>query len=194
MILRGVAIFWGLVVTAGLIGLAGYSARPGAPGDPSARWPSASRITLASDRPTLVLFLDPLCPCSRATLAELGRSLARCGSPVAAHVVVVGRGEGDEVWERPRIPGVAVIDDDRGAEMRRFGAVTSGHMLLYRRDGRLAFSGGITPARGHEGDSAGGSAVVDLANGLEPSATSAPVYGCPFFDRTPDSITGETAA
>ena len=42
------------------------------------------------------------------------------------------------------IPSVMVLSDVDGAEARRFGAETSGHTLLFDRDGRLLFSGGIT--------------------------------------------------
>ena len=48
-----------------------------------------------------------------------------------------------------------MLRDDDGAEARRFGAETSGQTLLYDARGALAFSGGITGARGHAGDNAG---------------------------------------
>jgi hypothetical protein len=43
----------------------------------------------------------------------------------------------------------------------------------------LLFSGGITPARGHEGDSAGSDAIVELVKGRIPSnVIREPVFGC----------------
>ena len=188
MIVRAATILWGLAVSIGLLALTGYSARPGEPGDPTPRWPSESRIAASSDRPTLVLFLDPLCPCSSATLAELQRCLARRRTPIAVHAVVVGQEpEGTIRRKLKAIAGVHLVVDDDGDEMRRFGAATSGHVLFYSPDGRLIFSGGITPARGHEGESAGGSALMALGSGLTSMISSAPVYGCPlqnFSEKT----------
>jgi hypothetical protein len=179
MIVRAATIVWGLAVSIGLLALTGYSARPGDPGDPTPRWPSESRIAVSSDRSTLVLFLDPLCPCSSATLAELQRCLARFRTPIAVHAVVVGReAEGRMDRTLKAIAGVHRVVDDDGDEMRRFGASTSGHVLFYSPDGRLVFSGGITPARGHEGESVGGLALRALGSGQTPMIKSAPVYGC----------------
>jgi hypothetical protein len=53
------------------------------------------------------------------------------------------------------IPGVTVLPVFEGIEARRFGAKTSGHTLLFDRNGRRLFSGGITQSRGHDGENAG---------------------------------------
>ena len=37
-----------------------------------------------------------------------------------------------------------------------------GHVLLYDKNGALVFSGGVTPARGHEGDSIGNSMILAI--------------------------------
>jgi len=87
--------------------------------------------------------------------------------------------EQTDLWRRAAvIPGVDLTRDDDGAEARRFGAATSGQTVVYDGDGHLLFSGGITAARGHEGDNAGRSAIVSLlaSRGAEP--TSTPVFGC----------------
>src|SRR5689334_12153127 len=41
---------------------------PGPSPSPTREWPDASRVHLASDRFTLVLFAHPHCPCTRATI------------------------------------------------------------------------------------------------------------------------------
>jgi len=184
MIVRVVTILWCLSVSTGFIWLGGHAARPGLSGAPTPQWPTSSRLRLATDRPTLLMFLDPLCPCSRASLSELELSLARCRSPIAAYVVLGRRGR-----SAVAISGVNVLNDDRAEEQRRFGVATSGHMLVFDPSGRVVFSGGITTARGHEGESIGGEAVVELARGSTPSATSAPVFGCPLPDGTEVSLT-----
>jgi hypothetical protein len=76
------------------------------------------------------------------------------------------------------IPGVRSVDDRDGSAARLFGAFTSGETLLFGTDGRLAFHGGITPARGHAGDSSGRDAILDLLAGRPAVRTSAPVFGC----------------
>ena len=47
--------------------------------------------------------------------------------------------------ERVDPPGVTSWDDAGGKLAQRFGVLTSGHVLLYDTDGRLLYSGGITP-------------------------------------------------
>ena len=52
------------------------------------------------------------------------------------------------------IPGVTVHVDHDGGEARRFGAETSGFVVLYDAHGELLFAGGITTGRGQAGDNA----------------------------------------
>ena len=153
-------------------------------------WPAASRVARRPGMFTLVLFAHPHCPCTRASLAELERILARRPGRAATTVLFV-RPEGVEAgWERTdswrsagAIPGVAVAVDPGGVEARRFGARTSGEVALFDPDGRLAFRGGITGARGHPGENAGADAVLARLAGAAPEATEAPAFGCPLFDQ-----------
>ena len=66
---------------------------------------------------------------------------------------------------------------------------TSGHALLFDRDGRLLFRGGITPARGHEGDNFGASAIAARLAG-RPARAEAPVFGCPIAGLAPADTEG----
>jgi hypothetical protein len=77
---------------------------------------------------------------------------------------------------------VTVLDDVDGTEARRFGALTSGQVVVYDADGRLRFSGGITPARGHAGDNAGRSAIIALLEGASSASVETPVFGCSLLD------------
>jgi hypothetical protein len=80
------------------------------------------------------------------------------------------------------IPDVDVRVDDRGAEAAQFRAATSGQTLLYDARGHLLFAGGITVARGHEGENAGVTRIVSLIkSGISDGAATA-VYGCPLQD------------
>jgi len=85
-----------------------------------------------------------------------------------------------DLWQTAAaIPGVIVVEDRDGEEAQRFGAATSGQVLLYDGRGRLQFSGGITDARGHSGDNAGRATVLALltdGGGVVPAETA--VFGC----------------
>ena len=119
-------------------------------------------------------------------LAELMVSLPR---RVAGTIVftlpkgVAPHWEQGELWqEATTIPGVHVITDQDGREAERFGVKGSGHVLLYQPSGRLVFSGGITPSRGHEGDNPGRSAVINLVLDGRSPVNQTPVYGCPLLE------------
>ena len=82
----GIVVWLGGVL-AGSAYLAHYSSTPSDPGKAPSRWPADASLALDGERPTLVLFAHPRCPCTRATLAELSKLLARC--PHRARVQVV---------------------------------------------------------------------------------------------------------
>jgi hypothetical protein len=184
---------WGIAVVTGCVILEAYAASPGAAVQPVSSWPEGSVIPLDGRRPTLVMFLHPFCPCSRASVDELTELLARGGDRVAAHVVILRTGS-RKLETGPRIdgslrglPGLATWDDEGGKLARRFGVLTSGHVLLYDPLGRLLFSGGITPARGHRGDNFGRSAVLAELFGEPADRCRAPAFGCPLFDPQPET-------
>jgi hypothetical protein len=76
------------------------------------------------------------------------------------------------------IPGISVVADPDGATAEKFGSKTSGEVLLYDATGRLRFHGGITAARGHEGDGLGKATVTSILRGESTTVTSSPVFGC----------------
>ncbi|GMU01444.1 hypothetical protein KH5H1_55640 [Corallococcus caeni] len=134
---------------------------------------------------TLFVLLHPQCPCSRATLAELAKLLDREGARLATRVFVWAPRqappgfERSELWTRAlALPGAQVVADVDGAVARELGVSTSGQVVLYSPDGVERFSGGITPARGHEGDSAGAGAIRDLLRADASRVATAPVFGC----------------
>jgi hypothetical protein len=182
-----VSLWLGLVIAA-VAGLWGYATTGGEAAPAPGQWPLGSSVRQHPARPTLVLFLHPHCPCSRATLAELSVLMEQTGGRLDATVFFIrpdGVSEGwerGELWRRAQaIAGVAVKADPSGAEARRFGARTSGEAILYAPGGRLAFYGGITPARGHEGENPGRSAIVSrvMRGGGESLVTR--VLGCALF-------------
>jgi hypothetical protein len=174
---------------AGIVGLRmlwAYAAHPGDAAATPGEWPGATALTFDQTRPTLVMFIHPMCSCSRASVEELARVLSRTDERAAVHVIAVRPRGTPESWEDSTLiravralPGVKLAFDRTGADAERFGARTSGHVVLYDAGGTLLFSGGITAARGHSGDNAGEDAVVALVNGgSETPAGQASVFGC----------------
>jgi hypothetical protein len=181
---------WLAGVAAGFHQLWLYSGTPGAAAAPSSiDWPPESRIERSRVAPTLVMFLHPHCPCSFASMNELDRILTDLGGTLAAHAIVVRPRGVPEGWERGRIfdrarelKGVSVEIDEGGVEAHRFGAETSGYVLLYDSSGRLVFRGGITAARGHEGENVGSERIVSLARTGHADKGEAAVFGCGLKD------------
>jgi hypothetical protein len=184
LIAAGIASWLGATILVFFVVTTRESA-PGSAGDAPRRWPAPTAIAPAPGRATLVMFAHPMCPCTRASLHELERVIAKSGG-VADVWVVFARATEGEMTLAPRaiasaIPGVRVIDDPRGELARAFGAQTSGHVVAYDAAGALLYSGGLTSARAHEGDSVGASALVRAL--ARPSAPQKhPVFGCGLFD------------
>lgn len=180
--------FWLLAVSIGSSLLIRYENKAGAVGRPPSEWPANSAIRPAPGRPTLVMMVHPQCPCSRASISELARLMVSIQGRVSANVVFVRPKGFAEGWERTSlwtsaamIPGVGVSADNEGVEARRFASQTSGQVVLYGVDGHLLFSGGITVARGHSGDSTGRNAIVALLTRDGSAVEQTPVFGCPLF-------------
>ena len=184
-----VTAIWICSVVAGTMLLARYSSSPGSAAGPPRSWPVIPGLPRQSSRPSLVMFVHPMCPCSRASINELARLTARCRDRMdltALFVVPPGCPPDwykSALWENANaIPGLRVIDDQGGRLASAFGVTTSGHCLVYDAEENLIFSGGITPGRGHEGDSLGQAIVTEIAvhsavSGSHECAT----YGCPLM-------------
>jgi len=178
---------WLAGVIAGLVLVAQYDYAAGPAGSTRSRWPSHSRIPLSKHDHTLIMFAHPRCPCTRASLGELERLVARCPEGLTCWVVFFVPTGAAENWKQTdqwstasRIPHVRVMSDVDGAEASLFHAMTSGHAMLYGPAGDLLFSGGITTARGHAGDNDGRSAIEAVLLNSTPATRTTPVYGCPI--------------
>lgn len=188
---------WLVLVATGWCMMMQYSLRGEAPADASrlAPWPAASQLPHEAGRPTLVVFLHPMCPCSQATLSELER-VVYGPQPTAARaplvvVVAVTPTTAESDWvnspliERARHwPKARVFIDQDGVEAERFSAAASGTVLFFDAAGVRRFAGGVTSARGHEGSNAGGDALASLlSGGFGPIATF-PTFGCRLIAAT----------
>ena len=183
----GIAL-WSFMVLLGMSSLWNFENTPGRSAESPAHWPSESAIKRSADRPTLVTFLHPLCPCSRNSLQELEHIVARLKDTVSYKIVFFSPGSKDDhwyqgvLWEKTQsIPFVEAIVDRDGAESKIFRAETSGHTALYGSDGKLLFSGGVTPSRGHSGDNVGRSSIIDIVEGGSSQTNRSFVFGCDIF-------------
>jgi hypothetical protein len=179
---------WGGCLALGLLAMVRYEATPAPTARASDLWPDVSSLDRDPFRPTVMMFVHPRCPCSRASLAELNILASDCGSALAVRIIFV-RPEGlPEEWERTDlwraaqgVPGAILLVDRDGVEAARFRARVSGETFLYAADGWLLFQGGITAARGHEGDNQGLTALKSLVLAGRAELARAPVYGCSLF-------------
>jgi hypothetical protein len=181
---------WLVAVGAGFITLRSYGSTNGKAGRTPEKWPAQATMRQEKTRNTLMLFVHPRCPCTRASLGEFNRLLAKCNARVDAHVwffrprTVSTEWVKTDLWRKAAaIPGVNVHEDLEGYEARMFGAETSGYVVLYNMHGQLLFKGGITAGRGHEGDNAGEDSLIALAIGAEAKAKQTPVFGCSLLEN-----------
>lgn len=182
-----VSAAWLGMVLAGMGFMVWYENAPGTAGRTPKRVPEECGLKLAADRPTLVMYAHPHCPCMRASLEELAKLVAQCPGKAEVRVSFFKPKDLDAAWAMSElwacaeaIPGVTVSNDEDGRQAASLGAETSGHVVLYAPDGSLMFSGGITPSRGHEGDNAGRSALTALLTGGAGDTRETFVFGCPL--------------
>jgi hypothetical protein len=178
-------ILWIAAVGVGMWSLMAFDTTPGGSGLTSATWPSGTSIAFQPGRLNLVMFAHPNCPCTRATLGELGEIMVRSKGLISARVLFYQPTKRPADWDKDdlsglarALPQVAVLDDIDGMEAARFGATTSGYTLLYDVHGKLRFRGGITRARGQAGASAGRQIILSLLNQTQVTERETPVFGC----------------
>jgi hypothetical protein len=180
---------WALAIGTGFRVLVDYELQAGEPAVAPDQWPADISLRLDATRSNLVLFAHPQCPCSRASMTELAAILTRCPKELRATVCFFDP-EGEpaswthsSLWRTAAaIPGVEVVADRNARLAARFGSSTSGQVFLFDRDGHRIFSGGITGARGHEGENRGRNLVIALARGELCTVSATPVFGCSLHD------------
>ncbi len=180
---------WIVAVGLGLWALFDYQMTPGSVAAAPRRWPVESTLSLDREKPTLVMFVHPQCPCTRASLHELQVLLTHCGGQLRT-VVVFSKPKGlssdwsqTDLWQTAAAtPGVSCVADANGRETSLFQARVSGESFLYDPAGRLLFHGGVTVSRGHEGDNPGRLAIENLLAGDAGALRETPVFGCRLQD------------
>jgi hypothetical protein len=178
---------WLTVNTCGVTALVMYSRLTGDTGAALRELPADLQDDDPDKRFRLLMFVHPHCPCSHASLAQLMRIHARAQPDLATEIVFYHPADKTSAWAKTSlwrlarvIPDVRISYDPDGRTAGRFGAKTSGHVVLYNSDDCLIFNGGITPARGHEGGNHGTTAVVERIRRYDTTLEICPVFGCPL--------------
>ena len=127
-----------------------------------------------AQRPQLFLALHPRCPCSRSTVRELAKILTRAPQASDVTVLMYRPQKESDAWlqgalrEDCQRMNCWICPDPDGLLAASLGNLTSGGVVLYDASGRLRYQGGITGARGHEGDNAGELAVINILRRMPP--------------------------
>lgn len=181
---------WALGLAGGLAALGVYSSDAGSQAPAPSVWPAdlaAGELVRVEGAATGMIFLHPRCVCSAASLEELRSLVAGAPRGTRWYAVTYRPANEEADWGRELIgalesvPGLRRVDDPEGELARRFGAHTSGHLVLYGGDGRHLYSGGITGARGHVGDNRGRSLAARSLEQDQPCCAESPVFGCPIL-------------
>jgi hypothetical protein len=185
------SLLWLMVTVYGVVYLKNYELQPGEqPSIYPIAQPADDAIPKSDSRAQLLFFSHPKCPCTKASLRELSRLMADTNGRMAITIIfAVPEGldrsfaDTDLKAFAEQLPGAKVIVDDNEAITRKYGAETSGFVVLYDSEGKLRFHGGITSSRGHEGDSAGKDAIYKIVMEKPNYLDNAPVYGCPLHKK-----------
>ena len=183
-------LLWAFAVAYGMKQVWIYEKTPGSTLQAPAQWPAQAPLARAPTTATLLLFVHPQCPCTKATIGELAVLMTHCHEKLTAYLFFLSPNGFLEQWsegslwrEAEKIPGVHLFKDKDGEMARHFNAVTSGQTLLYDRNGRLLFEGGITDSRGHRGDNPGRSAIQSLILQGHSDRKKTDVFGCALFNK-----------
>lgn len=186
--IAAVATLWLVMSACGFALLYAYAFTPGpvdAGGMSIHEWPESTSIPRAPGRWSLLMFLHPRCSCSRASLSELTRLVTTAGDALDVSVLLMSAEGMNSVADCQflhtvrQFKSIRILTDPDGREADRFGARTSGYVVLFDPGGHRAFAGGITIARGHAGDSPGRAAILQaIASELPAFPVAVPVFGC----------------
>jgi len=164
-----------------------FTWRAGESGNPPLHWPKDISSPKLTDRPLVLVFLHPQCPCSRATLDELAVAMTHTRERfqfVAVFEKPAGRNDDwikAELWKRAEgISGLSRVIDVDGKLVNAFHAKTSGDTVVYSPEGILLFHGGLTPGRDHRGSNAGRTFLETWTRETPPETVTSPVFGCPL--------------
>jgi hypothetical protein len=189
----GVAVAsWIILAASGTVALLARETREAPRRVTPDAWPSGTHIQRAPHRATLLMFVHPNCPCTRASVSRLMQIISALPAASRPQTIFVARPAAEKDWRAEwltsmaaSVPDSIIVRDAHTIEANRFGAATSGHVLLYEADGMLSFDGGITLGRGHEGDNAAADALRRALSTSDSATAETAVFGCAIDNKPP---------
>ena len=191
---------WCAALVPGFRYLLAYERTPGAQTSAPRHWPAGITLVRSTATPTLIVAMHPRCTCTRATLTELEAFAAEPRTPVTTTLLIYQpeSARAPAAWrdlsiyaDAQRSLHAQIVLDPGGHLAEKFGAQTSGEALLYAADGTLLYQGGVTGARGMQGDNAGLTTLrAALAQPTSSQPLSKPVFGCGLFAHSTSSPQG----
>src|SRR5262249_51360858 len=100
---RVACVVWALAVCAGFSALLRYEGKPGQAAAAPTVWPPKVPVAFVQDRLNLVLVGHPQCPCTRASIAELDRIMARCQGRLKATVLFLQPSTEPDDWSKTEL-------------------------------------------------------------------------------------------
>ena len=169
-----------------------YKFTPGEQVEIAGQWPKEASHLQTPGSANLVMFVHPECPCSLASMDELARLLPIIADHIAIKVVFreltgqYGRQLSEHaLWKKAKtLPHVQLLIDPGQKLENSFQAKTSGQTYLFDKEGRKIFQGGLTPLRGHTGETQASSFIKQWSRQQTISRSiSSSVFGCPMQER-----------
>ncbi len=184
-ILSLIVILWLGIITYGFSVLLDYEFKVNSNSTTIKSWPANSQLKQDPKLDTLLIFVHPHCPCSRASIAELDRLLTSFHQKLHTIVIFSKPAGKDDAWlksdlwtKAESLPGATIFVDDENKEAKIFMANTSGEILLFKRGGALIYHGGITSSRGHEGDNHGKTLISNYLKTGRMPGEEGQAFGC----------------
>jgi hypothetical protein len=159
-------------------------------GRPPDSWPASTKLARDTGKATLIMFANPHCPCTRASLADLREVMVGRENSLKVYIVFVIPKwvdptwlEGEDLQIARGLKGATVVFQTDTFDAKQFDAKVSGSVVLYDANGRFGFRGGITGLRGLAGDNVGQQRLVAVLDGKVPEGRETRVFGCALYDR-----------
>ena len=181
---------WLMLCLASFMALNWYKMQPGPVGKLQRVWPQNVQVSFDKNKFNLIMFAHPKCGCTTASLIELEKILHTYAKQINVKIFFYRPTGSDENWSNgdskkmaSKIINVLVYDDEGGQIARRFGALTSGQVMLYSHNGELNYAGGITESRGHIGANAGSRSIASVIDTGKASLKMEHTFGCVLFNE-----------
>ena len=173
----------GLVLSALVMGFYQFALKSG-DHQAIAAWQDNLDLPLIEPGPNLVMFLHPRCGCSLASLKELKQLVDRSPADLKVTLVIMKYEQVPDADEKDfqeglkGIRGARILRDPAGNMAKNLGAMTSGITYLVANDRKIIFQGGLTPSRGHEGETIGQAFILDWLRTRREATVLEKVFGC----------------